>query len=46
MNHYRAAGGDLALFGLCIGLIVLLVVLQRTSLWLLRRALARENGDG
>ncbi len=36
-------GGGLALFGLCVGLIVLLVVLQRASVWLLRRTLARES---
>ncbi len=39
-------GGGLALFGLCIGLIVLLVVLQRASLWLLRRTLAWGEADG
>lgn len=38
-------GGGLALFGLCMGLIVLLVVLQRVSVWLLRRTLAREKGE-
>ncbi len=33
-------GGGLALFGLCLGLIVLLVLLQRVSLWLFRRLAA------
>lgn len=36
-------GGSLALFGLCLGLIALLVALQRVSVWLLRRILARER---
>ena len=38
-------GGGLILFGLCLGLVVLLVLLQRASVWLLRRTLARERGD-
>lgn len=39
-------GGGLALFGLCLGLIVILVLLQRASMWLLRRMMAREQRDG
>ena len=38
-------GGGLALFGLCLGLIVLLVLLQRVSLWLLRRLAAPGRKD-
>ncbi len=36
-------GGGLALFGLCLGLIVILVLLQRASMWLLRRLIAQEK---
>jgi CBS-domain-containing membrane protein len=36
-------GGGLILFGLCLGLVVILVLLQRASVWLLRRTLARER---
>lgn len=36
-------GGGLALFGLCIGLIIMLVALQRASVWLFRRTLAWEE---
>ena len=36
-------GNGLALFGLCLGLIVVLVLLQRASQWLLRRLVAHSR---
>ncbi len=39
-------GSGLVLFGLCLGLIVVLVLLQRASMWLLRRLVASSRKNG